>query len=304
MTVNYNVTGARRKEMTKVISEALGGWEVKYLGVPSCSYRVGDFEIDRHGALIFDDRTDSEEVESVLEALAQAGFECETAPDAENDEEEQPISTCQFAGPYEMPWDEDCNQKEMTEEEMAAAMTEQDRLIAEAAAQQAEREQKAELQAEEQEDAFVDRLSISLPNDLDEHARHNLDAAIAGKSTLFKAAFQTESLDYEDANSKLTFPWFRYSSQESVTDETNAYMLFLTKLVAYAKEAKRVTVKDKAVDNPRYAFRCFLLRLGFIGQEYKAARKILMQNLAGNSSWKDGHRKEAAQDEISEQGAD
>ena len=299
MTVNYNVTGARRKEMTKVISTALGGWTVEYLGVPSCSYQVGDFEIDRHGALIFDDRTDSEEVENVLEALAQAGFECETAPDAENDEEEQPVSTSQFAGPYEMPWDEDCNQKEMTEEEMAAAMTEQDRLIAEVAARQAEREP----QAEEQEDAFVDRLSISLPNDLDEHARHNLDAAIAGKATLLKAAFQTESLDYEDANSKLTFPWFKYSSQESMGDETNAYMLFLTKLVAYAKEAKRVTVKDKAVDNPRYAFRCFLLRLGFIGQEYKAARKILMRNLSGNSSWKDGHRKEAAHDEISEQGA-
>ena len=304
MTVNYNVTGARRKEMTKVISTALGGWTVEYLGVPSCSYRVGDFEINRHGALIFDDRTDSEEVENVLEALAQAGFECETAPDAETDEEEQPVSTSQFAGPYEMPWDEDCNQKEMTEEEMAAAMTEQDRLIAEAAAQQAEREQKAELQAEEQEDAFVDRLSISLPNDLDEHARHNLDAAIAGKATLLKAAFQTESLDYEDANSKLTFPWFKYSSQESMGDETNAYMLFLTKLVAYAKDAKRVTVKDKAVDNPRYAFRCFLLRLGFIGQEYKAARKILMRNLAGNSSWKEGHRKEADGHEVSEQGAD
>ena len=171
MTVNYNATGARRKEMTKVISEALGGWEVKYLGVPSCSYQVGDFEITRNGALVFDDRTDTEMVERVLEALAQAGFECETAPDAENDEEEQPISTCQFAEPYEMPWDEDCNQKEMTEEEMAAAMAEQDRLIAEAAAQQAERERKAQLQAEEQEDDFVDQLSISLPNDLDEHAR-------------------------------------------------------------------------------------------------------------------------------------
>ncbi len=304
MTVNYNVTGARRKEMTKVISEALGGWEVKYLGVPSCSYQVGDFEIDRHGALIFDDRTDTKLVERVLEALAQAGFECETAPDAETDEEEQSVSTSQFAGPYEMPWDEDCNQKEMTEEEMAAAMAEQDRLIAEAAAQQAEREQKAELQAEKQEDDFVDQLSISLPNDLDEHARHNLDAVLAGKATLFKAAFQTESLEYEDANSKLTFPWFKYSSQESMGDETNAYMLFLTKLVAYAKEAKRVTVKDKAVDNPRYAFRCFLLRLGFIGQEYKAARKILMRNLAGNSSWKEGHRKEADGHEVSEQGAD
>ncbi|MBR3456687.1 MAG: hypothetical protein IKH16_00800, partial [Selenomonadaceae bacterium] len=258
MTVNYNVTGARRKEMTKVISTALGGWTVEYLGVPSCSYRVGDFEINRHGALIFDDRTDSEEVENVLEALAQAGFECETAPDAENDEEEQPVSTSQFAGPYEMPWDEDCNQKEVTEEEMAAAMAEQDRLIAEAVAQQAEREQKAEPQAEEQAEDFVDQLSVSLPNDLDEHARHNLDAVLAGKATLFKAAFQTESLAYDEDEKKLTFPWFKYSSQESMGDETNAYMLFLTKLVAYAKEAKRVTVKDKAVDNPRYAFRCFL----------------------------------------------
>lgn len=298
MTVNYNATGARRKEMTKVISKVLGGWTVEYLGVPSCSYRVGDFEIDRNGALIFDDRTDSEEVENVLEALAQAGFECEIAPDAENDEEEQPVSTSQFAGPYEMPWDEDCNQKEMTEEEMAAAMTEQDRLIAEAAAQQAERGQKAE------EQDFVDQLSVSLPNDLDEHARNNLNAAIAGKATLLKAAFKTESLAYDEDEKKLTFPWFKYSSQESMGDETNAHMLFLTKLVAYAKEAKRVTVKDKAVANPRYAFRYFLLRLGFIGQEYKAARKIFMRNLTGNSSWKDGHRKEAAQDEVSEQGAD
>ena len=171
-------------------------------------------------------------------------------------------------------------------------------------AEEWEREQKAELQAEEQEDAFVDQLSVSLPNDLDEHARHNLDAVLAGKATLFKAAFQTESLAYDEDEKKLTFPWFKYSSPESMGDETNAYMLFLTKLVAYAKEAKRVTVKDKAVDNPRYAFRCFLLRLGFIGQEYKAARKILMRNLTGNSSWKDGHRKEAAQDEVSEQGAD
>jgi len=48
MTVNYNATGARRKELVKKVSEALGGWEVKYLGAPTFSYRVGDFEIDRN----------------------------------------------------------------------------------------------------------------------------------------------------------------------------------------------------------------------------------------------------------------
>ena len=79
MTVNYNATGMRRKKLVKKVSEALGGWEVKYLGAPTFSYRVGDFEIDRNGALIFDERTDTKLVERVLEALAQAGFECEEA---------------------------------------------------------------------------------------------------------------------------------------------------------------------------------------------------------------------------------
>jgi len=261
MTVNYNATGTRRKDMVKKVSEALGGWEVKYLGAPTFSYRVGDFEIDRNGALIFDDRTDSKLVESVLEALAQAGFECEET-------EEQTATTEEI---------------ETTEsiEKTATAPTE-------------------ESVHNEPTEEFVESLSVSLPNDLDEHARRNLDAVISGKATLFKAAFQTENLDYGETQGKLTFPWFKFSSPESMTDETNAYMLFLTKLVTYANESKRVTVKDKAVENPRYAFRCFLLRLGFIGQEYKAARKILLKNLSGNSSWKDGHRKEAAHDEVSD----
>lgn len=106
MEVRFNVTGAKRKEMVKVISEALDGWEIRYLGVPSCSYQVGDFEITRDGTLIFADRTDSEMVEQVLEGLAQAGFECE---------ETHPINTSRFAGPYEMPWNEACNPKEMTD---------------------------------------------------------------------------------------------------------------------------------------------------------------------------------------------
>ena len=84
MEVKYNVCGPRRKEMVQAVSEALGGWSKQYLGVPSCSYQVGDFEITRNGTLVFADRTDAGMVEQVLEALAQAGFECE--------EEESPRS--------------------------------------------------------------------------------------------------------------------------------------------------------------------------------------------------------------------
>lgn len=45
-------------------------------------------------------------------------------------------------------------------------------------------------------------------------------------------------------------------------------------------------VEDMVDENEKYAFRCFLLRLGFIGQEYKTTRKVLMKNLEGNAAWK------------------
>jgi hypothetical protein len=68
-----------------------------------------------------------------------------------------------------------------------------------------------------------------------------------------------------------------------------------------SKEQKRITATEKAVDNEKYAFRCFLLRLGFIGDEYKSDRKILLRNLKGSSAFKSGTKKEADADEISEQ---
>ena len=43
---------------------------------------------------------------------------------------------------------------------------------------------------------------------------------------------------------------------------------------------------DKEVENEKYAFRCFLLRLGFIGDDNKTARRILLQNLSGNSAFR------------------
>ena len=70
-----------------------------------------------------------------------------------------------------------------------------------------------------------------------------------------------------------------------------------------AKEAKRVTATEKPADNEKYAFRCFLLRLGFIGNEYKTYRKILLKNLTGSAAFKSGAKKvteEVADDAISE----
>ena len=58
-----------------------------------------------------------------------------------------------------------------------------------------------------------------------------------------------------------------------------------------SRNAKRVTATEKPVENEKYAFRCFLLRLGFIGDEYKTDRKVLLANLDGSSAFKAGAKK-------------
>ena len=62
-----------------------------------------------------------------------------------------------------------------------------------------------------------------------------------------------------------------------------------------SKNQKRVNATEKEVENEKYAFRCFLLRLGFIGEVYKKERKILLRNLNGSSAFKGG-----AKDALSE----
>ena len=79
-----------------------------------------------------------------------------------------------------------------------------------------------------------------------------------------------------------------------------AYDTFVCKLCEMARNMKRSNATEKPVDNDKYAFRCFLLRLGFIGAEYKTERKILLKNLTGSSAFKSGAKKEVACDEISE----
>ena len=54
---------------------------------------------------------------------------------------------------------------------------------------------------------------------------------------------------------------------------------------------KRISAKQKEIVNEKYEFRCFLLRLGLIGDEYKAQRKFLLKNLSGSAAFKSGHKK-------------
>lgn len=137
-------------------------------------------------------------------------------------------------------------------------------------------------------------LTVALPReDFTDDALENLQKLVASKASLMKKALAVENLPIEVSDERVSFPWFNGAD----SDSAKAYTHFITALCDMAKNQKRITAKEKDAENEKYAFRCFLLRLGFIGAEYKADRKILLKNLSGNSAFKSGAAKTAGEAE-------
>ena len=134
------------------------------------------------------------------------------------------------------------------------------------------------------------RVCISLPRSrFTNSSLENLRAILTAKRGLIQKALGVRSLPMEVTEEKVSFPWF---SEMPTPEELSAYEMFICKLCEMAGNQKRITAKEKAVDNEKYAFRCFLLRLGFIGTEHKQTRQILLRNLTGSSAFKEGQPKE------------
>lgn len=141
--------------------------------------------------------------------------------------------------------------------------------------------QEAQEPEPEQQD---DKLTVEIPADtMDERAIANLDRIIEAKGNLLRKALGTDCLSYKVDEERIRFPWVTLTGEDG---EAEAFMQLISALTDMARNSKRITAKEKDVENEKYAFRCFLLRLGFIGQEYKTTRKILMKNLEGNAAWK------------------
>jgi hypothetical protein len=67
-----------------------------------------------------------------------------------------------------------------------------------------------------------------------------------------------------------------------------AYIQLSLALSQMAKEVKTASPKVAHTDNKKYAMRCWLLRLGFIGQEFATARDVLTKNLPGDAAFRHG----------------
>lgn len=231
MRINYNVTGARRKELVKVISGTTGA-KAEYKYMPTCNFEIGGYTVTKTGTLEWDAEADGEETEKVLKALADAGFE---------------------AGPQE------------------AAEPEPD------AGEEPEDPEETALEPE------GTGLTVEIP--LDKAAVGSLTNILEAKGSLIRKALGVDDLRFEIKEDRIAFPWFTKMPEAA---EAKAYAEFISLLCKLSKELRRTSSKETPAANEKYAFRCFLLRLGFIGSEYKESRRILLKNLSGNSSWKNG----------------
>ena len=135
-------------------------------------------------------------------------------------------------------------------------------------------------------------LTVEMPLVLvDESTIDRLRKIVENKGELFKAAFKTDNLEIIIEADKICFPWFTVEND----DDADAYCTFISMLCEFAKNQKRINNKPETTDNPKYTMRCYLLRLGMIGVEYKAVRKVLLRNLSGSSAFR-----KAANHEVSE----
>jgi hypothetical protein len=132
--------------------------------------------------------------------------------------------------------------------------------------------------------ACLDRFTVEMPRDgISPTAMENLRRLVASKATLLKKALDTDDLPITEQTDRIEFGWFCPTDDHVVI---TAYYQLVQGLCELARTQKRVTATEQEVENEKYAFRCFLLRLGFIGAEYKESRRILTKNLSGNAAFR------------------
>lgn len=218
--VNFGLEGPDRKRLVDAICR-MENAAARYLGTPAFAYKAGRCTVDREGRVTFDEGVTMEEVETLLQGLAEQGF---------------------------VP------KKAQAQEPIPEALG----------------------------------LTVTLPLDgFSESALGNLRKIIDAKAALITKALSADRLTVGAEDGKLIFPWWDALPSP---EETDAYIAFLAALCKLAKDAKRVNASERETESEKYAFRCFLVRLGFVGPECKAQRKELLKRLSGSAAFPNGEK--------------
>jgi len=239
-----------------------------YAGTPTFAYIIGSYAVERNGALTFPNNIFHRESTDLIMALRERGYEVETngLPDS------YALQATEHEEAY-LGVQHDCTCENRTNDSTALNCDENPIIDPHQSTQPVVSTDGNNLVVE------VPRTHISLA------AIESIKKIVASKETLIKKALCADSLPIDITPDKLCFPWFSLTGTDG---EADTYTKFVYAICEMAKRQRRITAKEQEVTNNKFAFRIFLIRLGFVGTEFKVARKILLRNLTGNSSWKGG----------------
>ncbi len=231
------------------------------------------------------------------EPTDEPGFDA--APDTEEDSDEEPNPIQEDAdetGPDDdEPDAEEADDADPDEDEDDSDAEEADsdedeaELDTETVSHEENAEEESPAEAPKEPDEPDDgktHITLALPRcQFTFSAIERFKAIVQSKQTLLKKALDTDTLEIQLTDDKVLFPWF---IDHGLPGETDAYGKLVYAIAKLAINQKRASAEEKQNDNEKLAMRLFLIRLGFIGDEYKTARAILTRNFTGNSSWKHG----------------
>lgn len=302
MNLNTSVSTKDRKPLVSALVELLAQ-PPSYDGPPSYAYRVGDYIVDRHGNVIVPDEASDETIRWLRDKLTEKGFEIDPDPETPQanhdagdtaDSAEEADSEEGIKSEEELPADtaasDECSDEETLSDPDEPAEDESDEATSNEETEQDEPVSDSEPgdasdhETSETPDDGKTHITLSLPRfQFTFSAIERLKAIVQSKQTLLKKALDTDTLEIQLTDDKVLFPWF---TDHGLTGEADAYTKLVFAIAKLAVNQKRASAEEKQNDNEKLAMRLFLIRLGFIGDEYKTARAILTRNFTGNSAWK------------------
>lgn len=292
--LKYKLACPDRKELVSRLAE-ITGIRPRYTFMPRCAYIIGDYAVEKDGTLIVSEEAVDEEI---IQMLRQENLIQGSGDEAVTRAANEPIMVEHRVETVTQDTVEDAVQETpQNEAEELPDVSDEPDVPETSPVDDANEEAEEEAEAvEENAQTEQDGFCISLPKSkLPAEAQEKLNKILESKGKLIQKALGASSLTVETDEEKVSFPWFSFIPS---AEQADAYTKFITALCKMAREQKRVSAKEKPNENEKYAFRCFLLRLGFIGDEFKQDRKILLRNFEGSSAFRTQESADKAKEKL------
>ena len=276
MEIKFNIEKSQRKALAQKIGEMIGA-EVEYLGVPSCAYDIDFFTLSKDAVLSFSDRSDTDIVEKVLNGLADAGYDSETVtpPEgtdaAEADEPEEADAEPEPNSGFPLNASISFSLADHTVQSLTnliCMIHSRGPLISKATG--------GNFSADK-----------TLADEIGKHEFRSVHELIAFIREWDETNPPLTGISFD--SDKLTFDGF---GQEADADHVQTFMKLAGAMNNMALTQQRVQAKDVDDSNEKYSLRVWLIRLGLNGNDCKADRKRLMENLSGHTAFRNDAERE------------